>query len=109
MASVETIRRGYDRFVIVGMDGYSDIREVGRTPVYGTTTVSGQSYGSTFSATGMTTYQGGAPIYGGSHGQELAVRMFRNGDPGSERALDARAELGPQWQEMIKNDKLTCF
>ncbi len=112
--AVETINRGYDRFYIVGADSRSDIRVVGTTPVRSTTTASGTisgGYGGygTFSGTSFTTSTGGTPIYGGSHNQQLFVKMFNADDPEAANALDARQVLGEDWEEKIKEKAVTCL
>lgn len=46
----------------------------------------------------------------GSHDQSLAVKMFREGDPGYENAIPAREALGSKWPEMVKAGSInTCF
>jgi hypothetical protein len=84
-AAVETIRRGYSRFVILGGEAQSDIRVVGYTPTraYTTGTATATAYGRTATAYGNSTTMvtGGQPIYGGSQKQGLVVKMFRDGDP----------------------------
>lgn len=112
--AVETINRGYDKFYIVGADAQSDIRVVGATPVYSTTTSSGTisgGYGGygTYRGTSFTTSTGGSPIYGGSHNQQLFVKMFRADDPEAANALDARQILGEDWQKKIKEKAVTCL
>ena len=104
-AAVETIRRGYDKFLIVGGQYQNDIGVVGYTPVMAHTT--GSVYGGNLNAT--TTYSGGEPIVAGSHRQGLAVKMFRDADPAGSNALSARGELGSKWAELVKNDTVTCF
>jgi hypothetical protein len=68
-AAVETIRRGYDRFVILGADAQSDRHVLGYTPTYGRTTGSATStlYGRTATTYGSsnTTITGGQPITAG--------------------------------------------
>jgi hypothetical protein len=112
-AAVETIRRGYDRFVIIGGEAQSDIRVVGYTPTTASTTGSatGTRYGNTATIYGSsnTVVTGGQPIYGGSHGQGLLVKMFRDGDPAGANALSARETLGPGWQDAVNKNKWTCF
>jgi hypothetical protein len=93
-AAVETIRRGYDRFIIVG--GQAGATVVGTTPIVV------QSLG----AGGAIAY-GGAPMV--SHGQGLVVKMFKENEPGVANALSARQTLGPKWQELAAKDALTCF
>jgi hypothetical protein len=108
-AASETIRRGYNKFIVVSDQAESDIRIVGTTPVYATTNVQGNLTGSTFYGTGSTTVYGGQPIYGGRHNQDLVIKMFRYTDAGAANALDARAELGPEWEKKIQENKNTCF
>lgn len=108
-AAVETIRRGYDKFVILGGQGGSDIRQVGTTPVYANTIGNGTIYGNTVYASGTTTFSGGDPIYGGTHNQDFVVQVFRLDDPNGTNAIDARQQLGPDWQKKVSEDKQTCF
>jgi hypothetical protein len=112
-AAVETIRRGYDRFVIVGGEAQSDIRVIGYMPTTAQTTgtATATGYGNTATAYGSstTTVTGGAPIYGGSHHQDLMVKMFRDGDPVGANALDARQVLGPEWQDAVNKRTWTCW
>jgi len=108
-AAAETIRRGYDKFIIVGAESQNNVRVVGTTPIYADTDVSGTVMGPTFSANAKTRVHGGQPIVGGRHDQDFAIKMFRSSDPGSENALDARTELGPDWEKKVKDDKNTCF
>lgn len=105
-ASVETIKRGYDRFLIVDAAARSDVGVVGYTPVTAHTTgyATATGYGSS-----TTTYSGGDPIISGSHRQGLIVKMFRDADPAGRNALSARTELGPKWQEAVQQDAVTCF
>jgi hypothetical protein len=56
-----------------------------------------------------TTYQPGPAIVSGSHDQGLTVVMFRDGEPGAERAVSAREMLGADWQEKVKNGVHTCL
>jgi hypothetical protein len=94
-AAYETLRRGYDKYVILGGNYQNNINKYGNTGSY-----SGQS---------STYVSGGQPIIGGTHNQGLAVRLFRTGEPGSENAIDARNILGPEWQEiMAKKPGQTC-
>jgi hypothetical protein len=112
-ASVETIRRGYDRFLIIGGQYRNDVGVVGYTPVMAQTTgyATATGYGNTATAYGSatTTYSGGQPIIAGSHRQGLVVKMFRDNDPAGKNALSARAELGPKWAELVKSETITCF
>jgi hypothetical protein len=93
-AAVEVIRRGYDRFLILG--GQAGANVVGYTP----TTV--QHIGG-----GAVVAYGGTPMV--AHSQGLMVKMFRDNDPAASNALSARQTLGPRWQEIASKQQLTCF
>lgn len=112
-AAMETIRRGYDRFVIIDARASNNIQVVGHTPViaHTTGTATGMRTGNMVTAHGSatTTYSGGQPIVGGSHQQGLIVRMFKDGESGSEQAISARQELGPDWRKVASGGTLTCF
>lgn len=108
-AAVETIRRGYERFIIVGAHASSDVRVVGHTPVFASTSFSANTFGGTTFGTGTTTFSGGQPIVGGSHDQEFLIRMFNSGDVGFDRAIDARETLGADWQKRVEKQAQTCF
>jgi hypothetical protein len=112
-AAAETIRHGYDRFVILGGEAQTNIHVVGYTPTRAYTTgyATATGYGNTATAQGTstTTVTGGQPIYGGSHNQDLVVKMFRDGDPAGANALSARETLGPGWQEAVNKNAWTCL
>lgn len=112
-AAVETIRRGYDKFQVVG-GGYSnDVRVVGYTPVVAETTTTGSvtAFGNTAfgSAQSNTHVSGGDPIVGGHHNQALVVKMFRVSDAAGSNAVDARSSLGPDWAEAVEKGFKTCM
>jgi hypothetical protein len=93
-AAVETIRRGFDRFVVLNAQASGTYR--GNEPVYV------QSMGG-----GMYTARGGEAIIAPNQG--LTIKMFKDGDPQGGNALPARETLGPDWQEQVKKDTLTCL
>jgi hypothetical protein len=93
-ASVETIRRGYDRFIILA--GQAGQSVVGHTPVV----VQGTGGG------GFIAY-GGAPMVAREQG--IVIKMFREGDPAGSNAISARETLGPRWREIAGKTTLTCF
>lgn len=112
-AAIETINRGYDKFLIVDGQYANDVRVIGHTPVtahtYGTATATGFGNLATAYGSSRTTYSGGYPIIGGSHNQGIIVKMFRDGDPAGAKAISARSQLGPEWQKIIReNPTTTC-
>jgi hypothetical protein len=108
-AAVETIRAGYDRYIITGGSAQSNITATqmpGTFNTVGTSTSLGGGF-RTYNAT--TTYTPGPAIVSGSHDRQLGVVMFRNGDPGAENAIDARQTLGPEWADLVKSGVHTCL
>ena len=112
-AATETIRRGYDRFLILGSQYQNNIGVVGYTPVTANTTgsVTATGYGNvaTAYANSSTTYSGGQPIMGGTHNQGFIVKMFKDGDPAGSNAVAARESLGPKWQDAVAQNSVTCL
>ena len=112
-AAVETIRRGYDRFLIIDAASSTSRSVVGTTPVVASSTGSATatSFGNQVYATGQsrTVFQGGDPIVMGSHNQGLMVRMFKDGDPSGANALSARAELGPDGAGAVESTQAKCL
>ena len=110
-AAIETVNRGYDKFLILGAAAENNVRVVGHTPVQahtlGTATATGYGNVVTASGSSTTTYTGGSPIIAGSHDQGLIVKMFKDGDPKGANAISARTTLGPKWQEAIKESAAT--
>ena len=72
-AAIEVIRRGADRFIIVGDQSSSAITG------------------------GMFTTYGGFQTYG-TNTQDMVVQIVQKGEAGFNNALSARQTLGPDWQ-----------
>lgn len=112
-AAVETIRHGYDNFVIVGSQYQNNVGVVGYTPVVANTTgsVTAMGYGNSATAFGNSTtmYSGGQPIIAGTHNQSFVVKMFKEGDRAGGEAVSARGTLGPKWQDAVAQNSHTCL
>lgn len=108
-AAAETIRRGYDLFIIVDSASANNVGVVGYTPTTYSTNFNATGYGNSVYGNATTTAYGGSPIIGGSHDQSLAIVMFRFGDPQGVNALDAKHELGADWQAIVAAANNTCF
>lgn len=107
MAAVETIRSGFDKYIITGGDSESNISYV-QTPgsIYSSGTMTyGRGYGS---YSGRSTYVPGATLPVGTHDQALQVVMFKAKDPQARNAISAREVLGSDWQDKVKNGINTC-
>ncbi|SEK08291.1 hypothetical protein MAA5396_04755 [Marinovum algicola] len=99
MAAVETLRLGYDKYIISNSQAQNNVRVVGHT--YNTTGTYG--YG-TFNANTYAT-----PIIGGSTDAAVIVYMYKAGDPQGRQAIDARTTLGANWQEIVaEGPPTTC-
>jgi hypothetical protein len=106
-AAIETIKAGYDRYIITNGASENNVGVTqlpGQYNTYGTANVYG-NYG-TFNAT--TTYQPGPTIVHGTHDQAFAIRMFRDGEPGAGQALSAKETLGPKWEAIVKDGVNVC-
>lgn len=104
-AAIETIKAGYDRYIIGGAASQSDVRTV---TMPGQTNVTGQVYrDGTFRAN--TYYTPGPTFTVGSHNRQLSILMLKPGDPGFENGVDARQELGPDWAEVVRNGVINCL
>ena len=80
-AGIETIRRGYDKYILLD---------------HGTGSV----------ITGVNEY--GQVIRAGTG--TVIVKMFKEGDPAGAKALSARDLLGPNWQKIVNEKiKTTCL
>lgn len=103
-AAIETIKAGFDRYIITGAASSNNVRVTqGPGTYYTSGTVTGGYY------SGTTTYRPGMPIVSGSHNQAFAIHMFRDGEPGANEAISARETLGPKWPELVKKGSInTC-
>ena len=106
-AAVETIKAGYDRYIITSAAAANNVTATqmpGQYNTYGTI----NSYGHYGTVNATTTYTPGPIIYGGSHDQSIGVIMFKDGEPGSNQAISAREVLGPKWAVIVKDGVNLC-
>lgn len=75
-AAIEVIKRGADRFVVVGDQSKSEITG------------------------GMFTTYGGFDTYG-TNTQDMVIQIIQKGDARMNDALSARQTLGPDWQAIV--------
>lgn len=104
LAAIETIRAGYDRYIITGGEAQNNVRVTQMPGTYNTEGTYGRG---SYQAT--TTYQPGPTIVSGSHDQGLAIVMFHDGEPGAQQAVGAREVLGPEWEEKVKKGVNFCW
>ncbi|RBW61164.1 hypothetical protein DS906_05135 [Ruegeria sp. A3M17] len=99
MAAVETIRLGYDKYLIAAMDSENNVRIVGAN--YNTTGTL-NTYGNTGTYSGHTT---ATPIIGGTQDAAVVAVMFKKNDLEAANAIDARTTLGTNWAEVVAKGK----
>jgi hypothetical protein len=106
-AAIETLKAGFDRYVIVGAESANNIRT---TVLPGTAQTSGSlTYGNGFGTYRETTTYTPTLVSRGTHDQALAIRMFKDGDPAGANAIPARDILGPEWEAKVKQGGVrTC-
>ena len=103
-AAIETIKAGFDRYIIVGAAAADNVQVAQMPGSYQTTGVVNGGY---LNAT--TTYRPGPTIVYGSHDQNFGIRMFPDGEPGASNAISPRNMLGPKWQELVEAGSVrTC-
>lgn len=84
-AAIEVIKRGADRFIVVG--------DQSRSAITG----------------GMFTTYGGFDSYG-TNTQDMVIQIVTKGDPRFGDALSARQTLGPDWQAIVaKGPSASCI
>ncbi len=106
-AAIETIKAGYDRYIITGA-GASDSVSVTQLPGHYNTYGTVRSYGGYGTYHATTTYQPGPTLVSGSYDQSFAITMFREGEPGASHAISAKETLGPKWEAIVKNGVNLC-
>lgn len=111
-AAIETIKRGYDDFVIVDYQYEEPLRFFGTTaPQYATVPTPGLPGGLHDQAT--IKVGGGDPIYERQAENSMVVRMFKADDNGVENARgrlhSARGVLGRDWRKRIAEDPDICL
>ena len=108
MAAVETIRRGYPRFVVLGASSANNVSMVTTGPTYANTYSNYSGFGNSITGTSRTTYGGSYVIPTGSHDADLRVLMLKQGDPGFQDGVDAKQMLSPEWPKMVENGVTDC-
>ena len=89
-AAIETVRKGFDRFVVKAINGVSLASGMWTSPTT-TTAINNRTAVSS----------GGWATIVRRHQNTVRIRMIRHGDPAAERAIDARSHLGPEWREKV--------
>lgn len=108
MAAVETLRRGYERFILAGAGSQNNVTAVSMPPTYAYTNSTYNAYGNSIYGNSSTTFGGGGLMMVGTNDAGLHVVMFKRGERGFNDAVDAKSQLGPDWQKLVKDGVTTC-
>lgn len=108
MAAIETIRKGFERYQIIGGGSQNNTGVMTTGPTYANTYGTFNSFGNTTYGSGTTYFGGQQTIVYGTHDASFAVMAFNKGDRGYEDAIDAKRTLGPEWQKLVKDGVKSC-
>lgn len=108
MAAIETLRRGYERYLIAGAGTQNNVGVIQTAPTYANTYGSATVTGNTVHGSATTYYGGQQTIVYGSHDTAMRVLMLNAGDQGYEQGVDAKVILGQDWQEKVTNGINSC-
>ncbi|MCX8568721.1 MULTISPECIES: hypothetical protein [Hyphomicrobiales] len=100
-AAIETLKAGFDRYIIFDSAASSDV-QVTQMPGSYQTSGTAMIYGNRATYHGNTQYIPGPTIVSGGYQQSFAIKMFREGESGASDAVSARETLGPKWQQLVK-------
>lgn len=108
MAAVETLRRGFDRYLVGGAAAQNNVGVLQTGPTYSKSSGSATVVGNTVYGSSTTQYGGQQTIFYGSHDTSLRLLLLRPGDIGFDKGIDARAVLGQDWQQKVEDGVNTC-
>ena len=108
MAAIETIRRGFTRYLVMGANSENNVSVIQTGPTYSQTTGSATVTGNTVYGSSNTYYGGQQTIFAGSHDTGVRLLMLNPGDVGYERGIDARQLLGLEWEKKVQDGVNTC-
>lgn len=108
MAAVETLRRGYQRFIIAGANSANNTRAISTGPTYAYTSGSYSGYGNSVYGNSTTTFGGNNVMWTGSNDADLLVIMLNPGERGYNDGIDAKSQLGAEWEQLVKDGISTC-
>lgn len=108
MAAIETLKRGYSRFIISAAGAQNNVSVINRAPTYANTSTNVSVYGNTAYGNSTTTFGGGGPLITGSRDTQLQVLMLNPGDQYFQRGVDAKQQLGADWEQQVAKGIATC-
>lgn len=107
MAAIETLRAGYEKYIIINAESQSNVSINTLPGTYHTNGfVTGNSNFASYQ--GTTYYQPGPTIYSGTNDAAFHIKMFKKGQKGSSKAINAKEILGANWQKLVQKGVSTC-
>lgn len=107
MAAIETIRAGYDRYIIMDGDAQNNVTSY-QAPGSYHHTGNAYAYGNYAHYSGTTSYQPGPIVYNGSNDASFHIKMLKKGQKGYSNAISAKDVLGSDWQVLVNEGVSTC-
>lgn len=108
MAAVETLRRGFTRYLIMGAGSQNNVGVIQTGPTYSQTYGTATVTGNTVQGSSNTYYGGQQTIFTGSHDTAIRLMMLNKGDRGFEQGVDAKMILGVDWEKKVADGVNTC-
>ena len=108
MAAVETLRRGYSRYIILGAGSQNNVSVVQTGTTYAQTYGSATVTGNTVNGSSTTYYGGQQTFFTGSHDTAIRLVMLKSGDRGYDQGVDAKMVLGADWEKKVQDGINTC-
>ena len=108
MAAIETLRRGFSRYIVMGAASQNNVSVVQTGPTYSQTTGSATVSGNSVYGSSTTQYGGQQTLFMGTHDTGVRLLMLNSGDAGYEQGIDARMVLGADWEKKVQDSVSTC-
>ncbi len=102
-AAITTLRSGYDSYIVVRTQSSDTVQYIPQPGTFTTTKTVKKNGSGGKSVSTETTYTPNPPTAVGNYGQDIQIRMFHTGEPGSANAIPARTALGPNWKSLVAN------
>lgn len=107
MAAIETLRAGYDRYVITDGSVQNNVTSETLPGSYHSNGyVSGNANFASFSSNSY--YQPGPTVFHGKNDTVFQIKMFKKGQKGYSNAISAKEILGADWEKLVETGVNTC-
>lgn len=108
LAAVETLRRGYDRFVIRGASTADSTKATVLNRADADAYASADVYRNSANGNTVAYFGNQKVLLSGAHEAALYVHMLAPRDPGYKSAIRAKKVLGENWKQIVKTGIQSC-